>query len=152
MKVGFWILAFFLAFAVLWIIHLFTRMRSDPAPESSIPMNLPLSFGAEKRKHPRTDVSWPVSMETSHGSVAAEVKNISVGGAFVCCQRPLPTGEVFHLTMLVPGGERLTAIAQVVWSNIDIPEKEVILRGMGVRFIKMSDQHFRLVERLFKKE
>ncbi len=151
-KFGFWALAFLFAFVVLWIIHYFTKRQSGPAPESPMPMKLPLSVGEEKRKHPRTDVNWPVSMETSFGTVPAEVKNISLGGAFICCQTPLPIGEVFHVTMFVPGGDRLITTAQVVWSNINIPDGTVINRGMGVRFIKMSDQHIRLVERLFKKE
>ena len=76
------------------------------------------------------------------------VKNMSLGGAFICCEKPLPLGEVFRLTLMGPDKESLTATAAVVWSNANIPT--VINRGMGVRFIKMSDRHIQLVRQLFQ--
>ena len=89
-------------------------------------------------------------METSEGVIGAEVRNISLGGAFICCKRPLPMGEVFRLTLMGADKDPLTAIAKVVWSNVNVPNEKVINRGMGVRFIKMSDRHIQLVRQLFR--
>jgi hypothetical protein len=97
------------------------------------------------------DVNWSVSMETSKGTMAAELKNVSIGGAFICCKNPLPLGEVFHLTMMGPGKEPVIATAEVVWSNASVPEEKIINRGIGIRFIKMSEKHIRLVRGLFEK-
>ena len=106
--------------------------------------------GKENREHPRADINWPVSMETPDGTIKAEVKNISVGGAFICCEKPLPIGETFRLTMTGPDNEPVIATAKVAWSNVNVPEDKVINRGMGVRFIKMSDRHIQLVRQMFQ--
>jgi uncharacterized protein (TIGR02266 family) len=107
--------------------------------------------GTEARQHPRTDVNWPVSMETPDGPIEAEAKNISLGGAFICCKKPLPVGQVFGLTMIGPDNVPVTATAEVVWSNANVPDEKVINRGMGVRFIKMSERHLQIVRQLFHK-
>ncbi len=52
--------------------------------------------------------------------------------------------------MMGPDNEPVIATAQVVWSNVNVPDEKVINRGMGVRFIKMSERHIRLVRQLFQ--
>jgi hypothetical protein len=54
--------------------------------------------------------------------------------------------------MIGPDNEPVTATAQVVWSNVNMPDEKVIHRGMGVRFIKMSERHLQIVRELFKTE
>ena len=93
---------------------------------------------------------WQVSMETPDGTIAADAKNISLSGAFICCAKPLPLGEVFLLTVTGPDNEPFTATAKVVWSNVNVPEEKVVNRGMGVRFIKMSDRHLRWVRHMLQ--
>jgi hypothetical protein len=89
-------------------------------------------------------------MDTSEGVVVGTIKNVSLGGSFVCCKKPLPLGEVFLLRMIGLDGEPVAAKAEVIWSNAAIPDERVINRGMGVRFIKMSDRHLQLVRQLFQ--
>jgi hypothetical protein len=139
---------FFLAFLVVWIVNYFWKMSSRPDIDSLTSTKLRQNAGEEKRQHPRVDINWPVSIETAYGTVAAEVKNISLGGAFICCKKPLQIRKVFHMTMIGPENEPLIATAQVVWSNANVPEEKVVNRGMGVRFIKMSDRHIQLVRQI----
>jgi uncharacterized protein (TIGR02266 family) len=147
----FWAIIIFLGLVFIWVAYYFVKVRDGSPPETHAPIILPQSGGEERRQNPRMDVNWSVSMETSKGIIATELKNISIGGAFICCKDPLPLGDVFHLTMIGPGKEPVIATAEVVWSNANVPEEKVINRGMGVRFIKMSDKHIRLVRRLFEK-
>jgi uncharacterized protein (TIGR02266 family) len=112
-------------------------------------VKFPQKGGEDQRQHPRTNLNWPVSMETPEGTIMGQVKNIGLGGAFICCKNPLPVGEVVQMTITGPGKEAVTSTARVVWSNANLPDEKVINRGMGVRFIKMSDQHLQLVRRLF---
>ena len=142
-------IAFFLAFFVVWMVSYFWKKSIPSDRDSLISAKLPRNLGEEKREHPRTDVNWPVSIETAYATIAAEVKNISLGGAFICCKKPLPIGEVFPLTMIGPNDEPVKATAKVVWSNVNVPEEKVVNRGMGVRFIKMSDRHIQLVRQIF---
>jgi len=144
-----WGIILFLGFVILCVAYYLFKMRSSSAPESPAPIKMVGSVGVEKRKHPRTDVNWPVSMKTSMGIVPAKVTNISLGGAFIGCKKPLPVGEVFQMTMTGPDNELVPATAEVVWSNASLPEDKVVNRGMGVRFLKLSDKHIHIVRRLF---
>ena len=42
-----------------------------------------LSGVIEKRKSPRTEVRWPVTIMTKTGAVEGEARNISVEGVFI---------------------------------------------------------------------
>ena len=138
-------IAFFLAFFVVWIIMYFWKKNIPSDRDSLISAKLPRNLGAEKRQHPRVDVNWPVSIETIYGTIAAEVKNISLGGAFICCKKPLQLRKIFRMTMMCPEYEPLLVTAQVAWSNANMPEDKVVNRGMGVRFINMSERHLQLM-------
>jgi uncharacterized protein (TIGR02266 family) len=146
----FGLIVFFLGFLVVWLVYYFWKVHTDSTLDHSASAPVAQRAGKENREHPRVDIHWPVSMETPDGTISAEVKNISVGGAFICCEKPLPIGEMFHLTMVGPDKEPVIATAKVAWSNVNVPKDKVINRGMGVRFIKMSDRHIRLVRQLFQ--
>ena len=141
---------FFLGFVLLFLIYYYCKVRIGSDLDSPASVRVPEKVGEQKRKHPRADINWPVSMETSAGMITAEVINISLGGAFICCKKPLPLGEVFPLTLMGPDNEPVTATAEVVWSNANVPDEKVVNRGMGVRFIKMSERHIHLVRKLFQ--
>jgi hypothetical protein len=140
----------FLAFLLFFLVFYFLKSRISSDVDSHGSMSLPPKAKVERRQHPRTDVSWPVTMETPGGTVEARLNNISLSGAFVCYEKPLPVGEVFHLTMIVPDHEPVAATAQVVWSNIHVPDEKVVNRGMGVRFLQRSDRHNQIVRQLFQ--
>jgi len=145
------IILLFLGFVLALVVYYFSKaLISSDLDYHTTSVKLSEPVGEQKRKHPRANINWRVSMETSEGTIVAEVRNISLGGAFICCNKPLPVGEVFHLTMMGPDNEPLAATAEVVWSNVHIPDEKVINRGMGVRFIKMSARHIQLVQQLLK--
>ncbi len=138
-------IAFFLAFFVVWMVMYFWK-KSIPSDSDSLAIGkVRQAGGVEQRQHPRFDVNWPVSIETIYGTIAAEVKNISLGGAFISCKKPLQLRKIFRMTMMCPEYEPLLVTAQVAWSNANMPEDKVINRGMGVRFINMSERHLQLV-------
>jgi hypothetical protein len=141
-------IVFLLAFLIVWIVNYFWKMSNRSDLDSLTTAKLRQNGGEEKRKHPRVDINWPVSIETAYGTIAGEVKNISLGGAFICCKKPLQLRKVFRMTMIGPENEPLIATAQVAWSNANMPEEKVINRGMGVRFIDMSDRHIQLMRQI----
>ena len=144
------VIVVFLGSALLFMVYYFWKVRNDAERDYPASAGLPRNVEKESRTHARADVRWQVSMETPDGTIAADAKNISLSGAFICCEKPLPLGEVFRLTMTGPDNEPFTATAKVVWSNVNVPEDRVINRGMGVRFIKMSDRHLRLVRQILE--
>ncbi len=124
--------AIFLGLILFWFIHVYLRKRVSPRPTASNP---PFDAGENRRRHQRMAVSWPASMQTSGGTIRVGLQNISLGGAFVLCQRPLPLKHRFRLSVDPPQFAGLSLNAEVVWSNINVPDDKVVNRGMGVRFI-----------------
>jgi Tfp pilus assembly protein PilZ len=141
-------IVFLLAFLIIWTVSYFWKMSNRSDVDSLTTGKLRQNGGAEKRQHPRFDVNWPVSIETIYGTITAEVKNISLGGAFICCKKPLQLRKIFRMTMIGPENEPLLVTAQVAWSNANMPEEKVVNRGMGVRFINMSERHLQLVKQI----
>jgi hypothetical protein len=150
MTVVFGLIVLCLGILVVWLVYYFWKVHTDSNLDNPTSSKLAQSAGKENREQHRLDIHWPVSMETPDGTIRAEAKNISVSGAFICCEKPLPIGEMFRLTMTGPDEEPVIAIAKVTWSNVNVPEDKVINRGMGVRFINMSDRHIRLVRQMFQ--
>jgi hypothetical protein len=149
------IIALFFLFLVVFLAYYFMKagigFDLDFRTSTKLPQKLPQGLGEEMRIHPRADINWPVSLETSDGTIVAELRNISLGGAFICCQKPLPMGQVFCMSMLGPDNTPMTATAVVVWSNANLPNEKVIYRGMGVRFINMSERHIELMRQILQK-
>lgn len=122
------------------------RARSDQG--SSVAVGLARPAQTEERQHPRVDLSWPVKIKTQQGAIKGETKNISLGGAFICCNKPLPLREVFRLTINAPNYKPLTVNAEVVWSNINVPNEQIVNRGMGIRFIQIKKEDLEFLKEL----
>jgi hypothetical protein len=88
----------------------------------------------EKRLQPRVEVTWSVTMLTPEGSISGETRDISMQGAFICCEEPLPPDERFILSVRAPTAS-MQVMAQVVWSKNYTNREEDETVGMGVRFI-----------------
>ena len=147
-NIGFWAIICFFGFIVAWAVYSFLKMHHHSELDFLPSVRLTHQAGKEIRQHPRAEINWPVSIQTPGGTIMGKVINISLGGAFICCEKPFPAGEVFDLTMTGPANESLIAAAKVVWSNVNVPDEKVVNRGMGVRFIKMSDKHIQLVKEI----
>jgi len=116
--------------------------RSRPSTftgEFAVPAKGPDPGVHERRQHTRAPVRLPVTMETTEGTITAETRDISVGGAFICCSHPLPLREKFPLVLSLPHGGSLALFAEVVWSNSNIPHERIVHRGMGVRFLLVTE-------------
>ena len=98
----------------------------------------------EKRIYPRGELTWPISAQAGGSVIEGVTKNIGVSGAYVCCARPLRLNEVFDMVINAPV-KSLNIKAEVVWSNIYGPDDKIHPRGMGVRFIEISDEDRRLI-------
>jgi hypothetical protein len=118
--------------ALVYYVYNFMKSGDRPTLDFQPPVQSPQKIAVERRQYPRIDINWPVSMETPEGTINAEVKNISLGGAFIGCKKPSPIGHTFSMTMTGPDNEPIAATAEVVWSNANVPEEKVINRGPGL--------------------
>jgi uncharacterized protein (TIGR02266 family) len=91
------------------------------------------------RQHRRAKVSLPVTIKTEEETLERITYNISPDGAFIRGQSPLELHEVIDMTISGPD-RRITIKARVVWSSTQVPPEQDMPRGMGVEFIKISDE------------
>jgi Tfp pilus assembly protein PilZ len=131
--------AIFAGLIIFWFFHTFIKRKLGAEQSAQLPNSSQKFNGEEMRRHPRMKVSWPATMEIRHGSIRARLKDISLGGAFVICQESIPLNEQFRLYVEVPDEETFALNAEVVWSNMNVPEKKVIHRGMGIRFVQNTN-------------
>ena len=81
---------------------------------------------------------FPVTVGTGRDSFEARAKEISLAGAFIICDRPLPVGEDLELSLELAESIRLRAT--VTWNNTNVPGEQIVVRGMRVRFLDLSEK------------
>jgi uncharacterized protein (TIGR02266 family) len=148
LKLGLSGVIFVLTLTLIYAIGDYLKKRTRSKQPGDITANLFVKAMEEKRQFPRADITYPVKMETSQGTVEAETKNISLGGAFICYQKPLPLGENFSLTIETPYHKPLTVSAEVVWSNSNVPDDKVVNRGMGIRFLQITEDDRKFIDQV----
>ena len=102
------------------------------------------------KKHPRIFTKpkpkWPISAHVGSRVIHGEAKDISPFGAFIRCRKPLNLNEIFDMVVDTPD-KSLNIQAEVVWSNIYGPDDSITPRGMGVRFVKISSEDRKVIEK-----
>jgi hypothetical protein len=128
--------AVFVGILLFWFLGVYLKKRVAPgiSAKTTTASTLRINW-EEKRVQPRLSVSWQASFATPHGPGRAQLKDISMGGAFVVCPAPLPLSDRFQIVIELPDRIPLALNAEVVWSNANVSSEMIVSRGMGVRFI-----------------
>jgi hypothetical protein len=100
------------------------------------PISMKKISGNERRMHPRLRVRWPVSILAADGSGRGETEDISLGGAFIRCQKPPPPNEKLLLTYKDDSSHIQFVLAQVVRTNHESLGSKDQPAGMGVQFLQ----------------
>ena len=132
--------ALFVGLIIFWFVsrYLKQRLASDQAAQGYTPSTR--TSWEEKRHHPRLAISWQAFIEMSGQTDNVQLKDISLGGAFVVCAQPLALNDKFKISIRIPNRELLLLNAEVVWSNRNMPADRVVNRGMGIRFIENTEK------------
>jgi c-di-GMP-binding flagellar brake protein YcgR len=101
---------------------------------------------ADHRVNPRAHLRWSVSLEFDGTVTEGVTKDISEGGAYVCCATPLAPKEEFSMVIHAPA-KKLHVRAEVVWTNTYGFDEEITPRGMGVRFTNITGEDRRIIAR-----
>jgi c-di-GMP-binding flagellar brake protein YcgR len=92
-------------------------------------------------------------MLTAQGPIHGEVINISLGGAYVHCQKEPDSSEPFRMVIAVPDSRQfLRATARVARSNIYNPDDADELPGIGVRFVDISEDDRQYIREVVAKD
>jgi hypothetical protein len=100
----------------------------------------------ERRRHLRARLNWPVSILIGEESFERSTFDIGPDGAFVRGLSLIELYEVFDMTVIGPDHPIKTK-ARVVWSRNEVVAglEQDMPRGMGVEFIKISDEDWNFV-------
>ena len=102
----------------------------------------------ERRVYPRAKIKWPVKVKTDKETVDGVTSDVTPNGLFIHCNKPLRLNVVFEMAISIPNSKhRITAKAEVVWSNRWGPDDEISPRGMGVRFVSISSEARKFIAR-----
>ena len=132
--------ALFVGLVLFWFVSMYLKKRlaSDQATQSYTPSTKP--SWEEKRRNPRVAISWQAFIDMAGQTDNVQLKDISLGGAFVVCAEPLALNDKFKISIRIPNRELLLLNAEVVWSNNNVPADRVVNRGMGIRFIENTEE------------
>ena len=100
----------------------------------------------QRRAHQRVEVRWPVTMMTPEGDMEGTIENISAGGAYIRCGKPLFKKDLFILSILSQNGEHRWIGAEVIWIDIPQSDDSGVPIGMGVRFTNISPADLRVID------
>jgi Tfp pilus assembly protein PilZ len=133
--------ALFVGLVLFWFVSMYLKKRlaSDQATQSYTPSTK--TSWEEKRRNPRVAISWQAFIEMAGQTDNVQLKDISLGGAFVVCAEPLALNDKFKISIRIPNRELLLLNAEVVWSNSNVPADRVVNRGMGIRFIENTEKN-----------
>ena len=131
--------AIFAGLVIFWFFHSLIKRRLGTEKSVQLLNSSQRINGEDKRRNPRLEISWPAVVEIRHGSIKVRLKDISLGGAFVICRESISLNQQFRLYVETPDDEAFALNAEVVWSNMNVPEEKVIHRGMGIRFVQNTD-------------
>jgi len=106
-----------------------------------------LSGFIEKRKSPRTEVWWPVTIMTETGAIEGEARNISAEGVFILFDHStgsLSPPKTYRLLMK-PDGEEIEVTGSLVWSSRDVH------LGKGFCFVGFNERDRRRLRKAIRK-
>jgi hypothetical protein len=90
----------------------------------------------ERRMDQRFQVRWPIHILAADGSRRGETEDISLGGAFIRCEKPPPPDEKVLLTLGNPSGNMQFVLAKVAWTNLESRGSSDKPVGMGIQFMQ----------------
>jgi len=130
----------FIGLIVFWFVARQTKKRWTSTQSTQTYTPASKFSWEEKRRHPRLSVSWHASIMTADRTEGVQLKDVSLGGAFVICPEPLALNDKFKISIRIPNRKPLDLNAEVVWSNRNMPGDRVVNRGMGIRFIENTEK------------
>jgi len=99
-----------------------------------------LAAGIEKRRSPRMEVSWPITILAETGTIEGEIRNVSVDGLLIFCEEPLRLNETYRMSIL-PGKHHAIGVSgKVVWADAYCMDGENTAFGVGTCLVEVIDE------------
>lgn len=106
----------------------------------------------ERRQCSRVLLGCPVMVTSSLGIMMGQIIDISLGGALICCKKPLNVNEILELQFRIsPASPTLKLRGEVVRTNVHCLANEIRCHGMGVQFNEISPDSRRIIQGIVDK-
>ena len=102
----------------------------------------------ERRKYPRIEARWPLSLKIGPEIVGAETRNITVDGMYINCGQPLPLNSTLEISIKPPDRQAIGVEGRVIWSEVYASDSKKTIYGVGISFVEIDDKDWRFFERL----
>ena len=103
-------------------------------------------MAVEKRRHPRVEISWPVTVVTDEGIISGRAENLSFVGTLIHCSETVELPYDFRLVFRPAERQLLITTAERVWSRTIIRNNSTS-HVMGVRFTFIPEHERRVFSR-----
>ena len=92
-----------------------------------------------KRRHKRTSIKWPIKVHSEDKLIDGETKNISESGILFSTKEPMRLNENYIISLFPPDADVLELHCTVVWSDLYGIDQSDTVYGIGICFIKVSE-------------
>ena len=126
-----------------YILYILLLMNAHPINQED-----KLDIENEKRKYPRVQVNWPVTIYFDDEMIEGETKNISVEGIFLRTEKPLPFKKTFSISVNPPEHQALGLKGEVIWSDLYGIEGagDANVYGLGVCLVELAEEDKQLIK------
>ena len=134
-----------LFFIFLRVVSRYKKQALGDTDSSSI-QNLQFEVQAQTAQSERVQLKCPAFIEKNAGVMKVGIKELTTSGAFITCPQPLEVGESFAIKILLNHRTAHRFQAEVIWNNQNVINEEIVIRGMKVRFLKLSEQERKMIQ------
>ena len=103
--------------------------------------------GKERRNYPRVKIKLPVVKMAGNGIVKGEIRDLSLGGAFIRCPDITNTEAEFQM-VISARGRLMSIIGEVVWQKANKNRHKTAFPEMGVRFKQIFNGDRRFLQEI----
>src|ERR1044072_4912981 len=115
------------------------------------PTNPPSKFARERARVP-LERKISLKFKEFRGFITEYSQNLSMGGMFIRTTSPKPVGTIFDFELSLTDDFKLVqGIGEVLWVR-DVDDGPERPSGMGVRFLDLSSESRRLIQRIVEEQ
>ncbi|MGD9176012.1 MAG: PilZ domain-containing protein [Desulfobacterales bacterium] len=145
---GLLLISIILALLFIIFVRLVSRYKKQALgdTDSKSMQNLQFEVQAHTAQAERVQLKRPALIEKAAGVMKVGIKELTSSGAFITCPHPYPIGESFAIKILLNQHRSHRFQVEVIWNNQNVINEEIVIRGMKVRFLKLSAQERKMIQ------
>jgi hypothetical protein len=111
-------------------------------------VNLQFDVKAQTAQTKRVKLKRPALIEKPKCVMKVGIKELTTNGAFITCPHPFAVRESFTIKLLLNNRKTHRFQAEVIWNNQNFIEEEIVIRGMKVRFLQLSESDRKMINEI----